>query len=194
MGAPAFGKEGASVVIVEYSDFQCPYCAQEAKVLRNQVAHAYADKVRFYFREFPLEMHDWAKPAAVAGRCVLQQEPEKFWAFHDWIFGEQKNITPANLRDKVTTWAGAQSLDTAKLTACMDDPATMKQIEASIAEGRAVGVNSTPTIFVNGRQLNGSVQFEQLKQIIDYEIEYQEVTHDAGDDCGCEIKAEFPKD
>ena len=177
LSAPAFGKEGASVVVVAYSDFQCPYCAQEAKVLRNQLKNAYADQVRVYFRDFPLDMHDWAKPAAAAGRCIYMQQPDAFWEYHDWIFEEQKNVTAGNIRDKASAWAGEKGLDAAKVVECMAAPTTLQQVEASLAEGRAVGVSSTPTLFVNGRQLNGSVKWEQLQRIIDFELEYQQVTH-----------------
>ncbi len=193
LSAPTFGKEGASVVVVAYSDFQCPYCAQEARVLRSQLLNGYADKVRVYFRDFPLDMHDWAKPAAAAGRCIYMQEPDTFWAYHDWIFEEQKNVTPGNIQDKAAAWATEKGLDGAKVAACMAEPKTLEQVEASLAEGRAVGVSSTPTLYVNGRQLTGSVKWEQLKQIIDFELDYQEVTHNAGDDCGCVVEAEFPK-
>lgn len=193
MSAPAFGEEGASVVVVAYSDFQCPFCAQEAKILRGQLMNEYKTKVRVYFRDFPLANHEWAQPAAVAGRCIYNQEPDAFWAYHDWIFENQGAITQANLKDKVMEQAKSSGLDTLKLNGCLDDPAVAAKIEASLGEGRAVGVTSTPTLFVNGRQLSGSVKWEQLKAVIDYELEYQQVTENAGDDCGCAVELEFPQ-
>ena len=193
MSAPAFGEEGASVVIVAYSDFQCPYCAQEAKILRGQLMNEYKSRVRVYFRDFPLANHEWAQPAAVAGRCIYNQEPEAFWAYHDWIFDNQGAITQANLKDRVMEHAKTTGVDTLKLNGCLADEAAAAKVEASLGEGRAVGVSSTPTLFVNGRKLAGSVKWEQLKAIIDYEIEYQKVTYNAGDDCGCTVDLELPK-
>jgi protein-disulfide isomerase len=191
--APAFGEEGASVVVVAYSDFQCPFCAQEALILRNQLKNEYSGKVRVYFRDFPLSNHDWAQEAAVAGRCIYNQEPEAFWAYHDWIFANQGAVTKANLRDKIAAQAKTYGVDALKLSGCMSDPAAAAEVEASLGEGRAVGVTSTPTLFVNGRKLAGSVKWEQLKAVIDYELEYQQITHNAGDDCGCSVDLDFPK-
>jgi protein-disulfide isomerase len=191
--APSFGKEGASVRIVAYSDFQCPYCAQEATLLRGQLRREYGEKLRVYFREFPLSTHNWAKDAAVVGRCVYINEPEVFWDFHDWIFANQKSITPENLSSKATEFAAGKGVNAADLSACIEAKKTLKDVERSIAEGGLVGVTSTPTIFVNGRKLSGSHRWEQLKAIIDYEIDYQKVTQNAGDDCGCSVELQgFP--
>lgn len=191
--APAFGKEGASVVLVVYSDFECPYCAKEAQVLRTNFKAQYGSKARLYFKDFPLGIHPWAKDAAVTGRCIYNQEPEVFWEYHDWIYTNQKSITPENLQSKVGEFLQGKSVDTLKFSKCFTEKETLPQVEASIAEGRALGVNSTPSLFVNGRRLSGSPEWEQLKAIIDYELDYQEVTHNAGDDCGCAIELDFPK-
>lgn len=193
LSAPAFGKEGASVVVVVYSDFQCPYCAKEAQVLRTQLKNSYADKVRVYFRDYPLEIHEWAKPAAVAGRCVYMQDPDAFWAYHDWIFERQSSITPQNLADKIAEFAASQDLDSLKLTSCLSEPTAAKQVEESIEEGRLVEVTSTPALFINGRRMTGSVPWDQLKRVIDYELEYQKTARNAGDDCGCEAEIAFPE-
>ncbi len=191
-GKPGFGKQGAPVVIAAFSDFQCPYCAKEAKLLRTQVAEAYPEQVRVYFYDFPLPMHKWAKDAAVAGQCIYRMEPEAFWKYHDWIFEQQSKLTPENLADKIGEFAAAAGLDSLKLMPCIDGRNTEEVVQASIKTGRAIGVSSTPTIFLNGRLLKGSLPWEKLKAIIDHEIEYQKVTKNAGDDCGCEIEVAFP--
>ena len=193
MAAPAFGKEGASVVVVAYSDFQCPYCAQEATVLRNQLKNEYADKVRVYFRDYPLPMHPWAMDAAIAGRCVYVREPEKFWSYHDWIFENQKNVTPENFATKAAAWASEQGLDSLAFAQCVSSKETAPQVEASMEEARKLGVSSTPTLFVNGRMLPGSQEWPRLKGVIDYELEYQKVTKNAGDNCGCEAEVGLPQ-
>lgn len=193
MAAPAFGKEGASVVVVAYSDFQCPYCAQEATILRNQLQKEYGDKVRVYFRDYPLPMHQWAMPAAIAGRCVYVREPEKFWSYHDWIFENQKSVTPENFSEKAAAWATEQGLDSLAFAQCVSTKETAAQVEASMEEGRKLGVTSTPTLFVNGRMLPGSQEWPRLKGVIDYELEYQKVTNNAGDNCGCEAEVGLPQ-
>jgi protein-disulfide isomerase len=193
MAAPTFGKEGASVVVVAYSDFQCPYCAQEAKLLRNQLQTEYGDRVRVYFRDFPLPMHAWAMDAAIAGRCAYVREPETFWSYHDWIFKSQKTITPENFAAKAAQWASENGIDSLAFAQCVGNRETLAQVEESMAEARELGVTSTPTLFVNGRKLAGSQQWPRLKGVIDYELEYQKVTNNAGDNCGCEAEASFPE-
>ncbi len=189
---PSFGTSGAPVVVVAYSDFQCPYCAKEAKVLRTQLIEAYPEDVRVYFRDYPLKTHNWAMGAAIAGRCIYQLEPEAFWQYHDWIFEHQKDMTPANLKDKVMEFATGEGLDVLKLGPCIDSRETEKAIQESIREGASVGVRSTPTLFINGRLVTGAVEWERLKQIVDNEIEYQKVANNAGDDCGCEVTLSTP--
>ena len=192
-GAPAFGMEGASVVVAVFSDFQCPYCAREAKVLRTQLQDEYGDKARVYFRDIPLtQKHDWALPAAVAGQCVQAQSPEAFWTYHDWVFENQRTLTAGNLTDRTLQFMAGSAIDAAKLKSCIDSRETLKIVEMSLAEGRAAGVSSTPTIFVNGRKMSGAPQWTQLKAVIDYELEYQKVTHNSGDDCGCALNITLP--
>lgn len=186
--APGFGKEGATVAMVVYSDFQCPYCAKEAKLLRGQLNAVYGSKVRVYFRDFPLEMHDWAKDAAVAGRCVFLNEPNAFWTYHDWVFNNQESITKANFEAKFKEALATTDADAAKVEACYAARETESDVDKSIAEGQSIGVSSTPTVFINGRKLPGSIEWNNLKTIIDYELDYQEVTHNAGDDCGCAVE------
>jgi protein-disulfide isomerase len=189
---PSFGMPGAPVVIVVFSDFQCPYCAQEAKTLRTEIPKAYPEQVRVFFHDYPLPTHNWAKPAAVAGRCIFEQEPLVFWDFHDWIFENQSSITPTNLTDKVMEFATSKGVDSLKLSGCIERGETAATIEKSVQQAQSAGVTSTPTLFINGRKMGGSHKWEQLKQIIDYEIDYQKVAKNAGDDCGCEVSVPFP--
>lgn len=192
-GAAAFGAEGASVAVVVFSDFQCPFCAKEAKMLRTQLKDEYSGRVRVYFRDFPLtQIHDWAAAAAIGGQCVRAQSPEAFWTYHDWVFENQKTFTPENLTDKTLESPAAGGIDIQKLKSCIDTRETLKIVEASLAEGKAVGVSSTPTIFVNGRKMRGGIQWPQFKSVIDYELEYQKVTHNSGDDCGCALDITLP--
>ena len=191
LGRPAFGKEGVPVVIAVFSDFQCPYCAKEAKVLRTQVAQNYPDNVRVYYHDYPLKRHKWAYEAAIAGQCIQQLAPEAFWKYHDWIFENQGSITEQNLNDKFAEFASIHGLDTMKLSPCIARQETKSGVDESIRLGRELGIRSTPTMYVNGRRLTGNVRWTQIKQVIDYEIAYQKVTKNAGDDCGCQVELDI---
>lgn len=190
---PGYGTPGASVVVVIFSDFQCPYCKQEAKMIRDNLTTAFSKEVRVYFKDFPLEqIHNWAKPASIAGRCVYRQNTDKFWNFHDWMFANQELTTLENLRSKLEGFAVENKLDVPDFLKCFDTKATEADVTKNFAEGRALDINSTPTIFVNGRRLSGSVSWDQLKQIIEFEIEYQKTAKNAGENCGCELKLPSP--
>jgi protein-disulfide isomerase len=193
-GSPQMGTQGAPVVIVEFSDFECPYCKNEASVLRKNLLAAFPKEVHFYFKQFPLEsLHPWARAAALASRCVFRQSSDAFWAYHDWIFDKQNDITPENLKDKVLDWAkSTKGVDAAQLGSCIDSKSTDLEVTKDIAEGRAVKVDSTPTLFINGRRVASSVDWPTLRSIIDYEIQYQKTAKNAGEDCGCAVKLDIP--
>ena len=191
MGAPGFGTEGAPVRVVVYSDFQCPFCAREAKMLRTQLLKQFPEEVRVYYRDFPLAIHKWAEPAAIAGQCIHESDPETYWRYFDWIFENQKNVTPENFKDKFTAFVAGTQLDSAKVGECFDGRKTEDKVKASMEEARRVGVSSTPTLFINGRKA-GAPKWAQLKQIMDNEIAYQKIANNAGDDCGCSIAPELP--
>jgi protein-disulfide isomerase len=192
-GAPALGTSGAPVVLVVFSDFQCGFCREEGKVLRENLIAAYPNQVRLYFKDFPLsQVHPWAKPAAVAGRCVYRQDRDAFWDYHDWVFAQQAEFTAGNLPAKVLDFAAGKNLDALQLNRCMAERETEAEVDRSIALARSLNVNSTPTIFLNGRKLAGQIAWPQLQQLIDHEIGYQSVAKNAGDDCGCEVKLPSP--
>ncbi len=184
---PSFGTPGAPVVLVVFSDFQCPNCKEEAKVLRDNLLKTYPDKVHVFFKDFPLEkMHPWAKAAAIAGRCVFRDKPAAFWAYHDWIYEHQSEILPDNLKTKVVGWADTQNLDSAKLAQCMDTRATEGEVNREIAEGKSLLLSGTPTIFINGRPLSGAVPWPTLQEIIKRELGFQQTAKDSGEKC-CEV-------
>jgi protein-disulfide isomerase len=192
---PSLGTEGAPVVIVLFTDFQCPYCRTESKMLRERLIQAYPKEVRLYFKDFPLEpIHPWAKDAAIAGRCVFRQRPAMFWDYHDWIFDKQGEVKPENLRAKIGEWAQTMApagLDGLQLSRCIDTRATEPEVDRSIAEAASLKVNSTPTLFVNGRRIPGSVQWEQLKSIIDWELDFTRRTGIGGEKC-CAVTLPTP--
>ncbi len=191
---PSFGTPGAPVVIVEFSDFECPYCRQEAEIIRQNLLSTYPKEVRLYYMDFPLEsLHPWAKSAAMAGRCVFHQSASTFWDYHDWIFASQADITPENLKSKVLEFAaGQKSLDAGQLSTCIDSKATEEDVDRTRKMGHDLDVDQTPSMFINGRRMTGSVAWPDLKRVIDYEIEYQKTAKNAGEDCGCEVKLPSP--
>ncbi len=191
---PSMGTPGAPVVIVEFSDFECPYCKDEAKALRANLLATYPKEVRFYFKDLPLaSIHPWAMQAALAGRCIFKQNPAAFWDYHDWIYEAQGDVTADNLKSKILEFVKGRQIDALQLEHCMDSKATQPEIDKSIAEARSLGVTGTPTLFVNGRLLTGgAAQWASLRQVIDYEIEYQKTAKNAGEDCGCEVKLTTP--
>ena len=181
-------------MLVEFSDMECPHCAEEAKTIRQNLIQTYPRQVRLYFKDFPLTaIHPWAKAAAMDGRCVFQNNASSFWDYHDWIFAQQDAITPENLRDKVMGWAkGQKDIDALQLGRCIDYKATEKEVDDNAAEARALQVDATPTLFINGRKVQGGTDWPALKRVIDNEIKYQETAKDAGEDCGCETKLSAP--
>jgi protein-disulfide isomerase len=193
---PSFGTPGAPVVLVVFSDFQCSFCKEEAKTLRSNVLAAYPKQVRVYFKDFPLEaIHPWAKAASIGGRCVFRLNAPAFWDYHDWLFETQAQITTENLKEKTLEWAKGKEIDVLQLGRCIDTRQTEAEVEANIADARALGVNSTPTLFINGRRITGRTDWNMLRQIIDYEIDYQRTARNAGEDCGCEVSlpSAFPR-
>ena len=162
--SPAFGPAMAKVTIVEWSDFQCPYCSKAAPVV-EQIRQAYPKDVRFVFRHLPLPMHPDAPLAARAG--VAAHAQGKFWPMHDWMYAHQHELDQPSLEKS----AASLGMNLAKFKAALEDPATEARVVADKQAASAVGVSATPTFFMNGREHVGGWQsFEQLKAEIDKEI------------------------
>jgi protein-disulfide isomerase len=166
-GAPTRGPADAKVTVVEFSDFECPYCGQAWEIFEKQVYPQYADKVRFVFKQMPLtQIHPFAEDAAVAAMCALQQGNDQFWKLYEGLFAQQGEITKENLPAKVEEIATAAGLDVPKLKDCMQGRKSLDAVKADQAEAAAVGVSGTPTFFVNGRRVQGA-DANAFKQAID---------------------------
>lgn len=167
--APTLGDPKAPVTIVEYSDFECPICRNLHDALRGILPN-YAGKVRVIFKDFPLEqLHPWARTAAIAGRCAYQQKPEAFWKVYDLIYDNQEVISAANAWGKMVDYASQSGLDADAFKSCMAGPEAGAAVNASHANGEKLEVNSTPTVFVNGRRMVGA-DANLLQQYINYEL------------------------
>lgn len=158
--APAFGAASARVTIVEFSDFQCPYCSRAASVAK-QIKDKYGDKVRFVFRQFPLSFHDKAKLAAEAALAANAQG--KFWEFHDVLFANQQKLDAASLNEHAKT-AG---LNLAAFKASLDKHEFAATVDADTKLGEQVAVNGTPTMFLNGARVANPTDFAALSTQID---------------------------
>ncbi len=168
--APALGDPKAAVTLVEYSDFECPVCRSLHDVLRGMLPN-YAGKVRVVFKDFPLEqLHPWARTAAIAGRCAYQQDPAAFWKMYDLIYDNQEIISAGNAWTKMMDYAGQSRLDADAFKTCMASPEAGEAVNASRANGQLLDVNSTPTVFVNGRRTVGA-DAHLLEQYINYELD-----------------------
>ncbi len=168
--APSLGDPKAAVTLVEYSDFECPVCRNLHDVLRDNILPKYSGKVRVVFKDFPIEqLHPWARTAAIAGRCAYQQNPTTFWKMYDFIYDNQEIISAANAWTKMLDYAGQSGLQADTFKSCMASPEAGEAINASRANGQLLDVNSTPTVFVNGRRIVGA-DARILEQYINYEL------------------------
>jgi len=169
---PSYGAVVPKITIVEYSDFQCDYCRQMSAVLK-EVQREFGTQIRVYFKEYPLrDIHPWAGEAAVIGRCVLKQDEDAFWEYHDWVFGKHDELTLQNLPEKVRAFlAGKKKVDRERFDACLKAPEARTEVDRSVKEAQTLGIASTPTLFVNGRRLVGSQTVASLRQVILLELE-----------------------
>jgi protein-disulfide isomerase len=162
-GHPTKGPDKAPIELVEFSDFQCPFC-QRANPTVQQLLAKYGDRVRFTYRHFPLPNHPAARPAAEASACADDQG--QFWAFHDRLFAAPDKLTEADFK----AHAAALKLDMAKFEACVNTHHFKELVEKDAKEGEALGVTGTPAFFINGRALEGAQPLEAFTRLIDEEL------------------------
>ncbi len=164
-GAPTLGRDGAPITIVEFSDFQCPYCGGFAPTLKK-VEQDFGDQVKVVFRQFPLSsIHQYAPKAAEASLCA--QDQGKFWAMHDLMFQEQDRLSVTDLKEK----AGRLGLDRKQFDSCLDTGRHVEQVQNDQKEGRRLGINGTPAVFINGVPVpGGAVPYETIAQAIQDEL------------------------
>jgi len=162
-GRPPRGAADAPIEVIEFSDFQCPFCLRANPVI-EQVLKTYGDKIKFVYRHYPLPNHPNARPAAEASACAQVQG--KFWEYHDQLFANPTKLSADDLK----AHAAFLGLDTAKFNACVDNHEQKPGVDADIAEAHALGVTGTPAFFVNGRSIEGAQPFDAFKRIIDEEL------------------------
>ena len=163
-GYPSKGPANAAVTIVEFSDFECPYCGGFYPTLK-EIEKNYKDKIRIVYRQFPLtSIHPHALKAAEASLCANDQG--QFWQMHDAMFTDQAKLEVSDLKEK----AAKLSLNTGTFNTCLDSSKYAASIKNEILEGAKVGVNGTPSMFINGRFLSGDQPYDDIAKMIDDEL------------------------
>jgi protein-disulfide isomerase len=161
-GRPERGGAKAQVTIIEFSDYECPYCKKAEETVKK-VMTTYGDQVRLVYRDFPLSFHEHARPAAEAANCANAQG--KFWPYHEKLFSSTDLSN-----DKLKAIAGEVGLDQKKFDDCLAKAEFKAAIDKDIADGGNAGVSGTPAFFINGRMLSGAQPFEKFKEVIDDEL------------------------
>ena len=162
---PVLGKNNAPLTIIEFSDFQCPYCKRFRDQTFDLIKENYIDtgKVKLVYRDFPLSsIHPMAQKAAEASECADEQG--KFWEYHDKIFAGQSSLSIDNLKQ----WANDLGLDTAKFNSCLDSGKYESEVKNDLSDGSAAGGRGTPYFLVGNTALSGAYPFDSFKQAIDF--------------------------
>jgi protein-disulfide isomerase len=164
---PSRGPANAPVTIVEFSDLQCPHCKEANPTIEKLLASD--SGIRFISQNFPLPMHNWAMKAAEYGDCVARASNDAYWKFTDSVFDAQSEITADNADQKLTDLADKAGVNGQDVAACAAKPETESRVQASINLGKSLDVNSTPTLFINGRPVGVSGNnYDVLKQIVEF--------------------------
>lgn len=165
---PSQGPSSARVTIVEYADLQCPLCARLHEFFENDLMKKYDGKVRVVFKDFPLvQIHDWAEKAALASKCAYQISPSSYVAYRSLVFKNQTSINALNSRDMLLNLAAQAGINSLRLAQCMDSQALRARVELDLREGQKLGIDSTPTCYVNGRMVRGFTSPEEYYQAVE---------------------------
>jgi protein-disulfide isomerase len=162
-GAPTLGPENARITLVEFSDFQCPYC-MKAMAQLNAVLKAYPSQVRLVFKQFPLDSHSQAATAAAAALAAERQG--KFWPMHDALFANRERLS----RQTILNVAAGLNLDMKRFTADLESADIRHAVARDLQDGDRAGVEATPTVFIDGKRYNGMLDLESLRPILDAEL------------------------
>jgi protein-disulfide isomerase len=160
--APIMGGKDAKVTIVEFSDFQCPFCSKGATIVQ-ELKKKYGNKIKIAFKNFPLPFHNQAEGAAVAGLCAKEQGEDYFWKLHDHMFANQEALDVESLKKA----AQKLGLKADPFNQCLANNKYLNQVKKDIEEGQKIKVKSTPTFFVNGQLVNGAQPIEVFSELID---------------------------
>lgn len=181
------GDLNAPVKIIEYSDFQCPFCKRVAPTIK-ELLKTYGKNIVLIFKNLPLEFHNLAKPMAIAAECAREQKAEAFWTFHDTFFSENFNLPSSldELKTKVSEIAKQAGINVDKFNDCFNNNKTEAKVKAQSDEAASVGITGTPGFIINGQKISGALPIEQFKEVIDQKLKEAKPTSSPG-------KKEAPK-
>lgn len=174
-GRPVRGNKDAKVIVVNYDDFECPYCSRAHQTLFPELLKEYGDRIAFIYKDYPLaEIHPWAIHASVDANCLASQNADAYWDFADFIHANQSVVNAEKGRDaqfaaldRITTEQGQKhNVDVAKLQSCVKAQ-NEDAVKASIKEGDDAGVSATPTMFINGREVDGALPLSEFRAMFD---------------------------
>jgi len=199
-GRPTRGNKDAKVVVVNFDDFECPFCSRMHQTLFPTLLKEYGDRVQFVYKDYPLtEIHPWATHAAVDANCLAAQNSDAYWDFADHIHANQQEVNSQKSRDiqftvldRLTLEQGEKhNLDLPKLQACVkaQDEAAVK---ASMHEADEVGVTATPTLFVNGQEMDGALPIREVRAALDQALQQAGVSAPAPSSASSPAKSEVP--
>lgn len=169
-GEPMIGNKDAKVTIVEFSDYECPFCGRFFQQTYVQIKKEYIDtgKVNLVFKDFPLNFHELAKPASLAANCVFESEGnEKYFEMHDLIFSNQDSLSEKKLKE----WAISLGVSESDYDSCIIDPEMSAEIDGDFSQGASLGVSGTPSFVINGELIVGAQPFSVFKKAIDAALE-----------------------
>ena len=172
-GDHVLGNSNAKVAIVEFSDFQCPFCRSFWSGALAQIKKEYIDtgKVKLVYKHFPLDFHPGARPAAEASECANDQG--KFWEFHDKVFEEQAKLGQGTIqfgKPEIVKWAAATGLNMTQFNECFNSGKHVQRVSDDMAQGTEAGVSGTPNFFVNGQRIIGAQPFASFKAVLDGQL------------------------
>jgi protein-disulfide isomerase len=163
IGSPETGPANARITLVEFSDFQCPYCSKAVEKI-SAILKAYPNDVKLIFKQFPLDSHPQAQISAQAALAAHQQG--KFWQLHDVMFSHRTSLS----RKAILGWAGGLGLDMKRFEADLDSDGVKKTVARDLSDGEKAGVEGTPTVFINGQRYNGDLDLDAVRKVIDGEL------------------------
>jgi len=168
INGPARGPADAPVILVEFSDLQCPHCKEAQPIIDKLMSEE--KNARLVFQNFPLQSHDWAAKAAAYADCIGRNSNDAFWKFVQSVYDTQSDILASNADEKLTALADKSGVKGSEIAACAAKPETASRVEHSVALGKAVDVNATPTLFINGRKVANvtGLPYDVLKQLVEF--------------------------
>lgn len=165
--SPSRGPKKAPVTVVQYTDFECPFCQKGYEIMQEKILKEYPGKVRWVYKSLPLNsIHPMAEPAAMGAECAKLQGEDKFWKVHDALFAAQRELRPDTLADKLAEYVKAAGGDVKAFEACYEAKKTLPAVNKDAAEAESLGISGTPAFLVNGHLVSGA-DYATIKRLVD---------------------------